>query len=238
MLPKVNAPIYDVKLLSLREPVKYRPYLVKEEKLLLMAQQSEDPKEVESAVAQIIRNCTFDKVNALTLPSFDMELLFLQLRARSVNNIIEVNFRCEREHEGAKCGQSVKLDIAIDDIKLTIPEGHTNTLWLTDDLGVTMKYPTAALFDLYQQSTDPHLVEVLSKTLDTIFTKTGEVHEVKDANPGEVTEFIESLNLHQVETIRGFFQSMPRLEHSVNFKCPKCKYEETIVLRGLQDFFD
>ncbi len=236
MLPKIVVPTFDVKLYSRPKPIKVRPYLVKEEKLLLMAQQGDDPVEVESAVNQIITNCTDGVVGVGTLPSFDLEWLFLQLRAKSVNNVISVKFRCQNPVNGTAgyvpCNADVAIDIDINDIKLTTHEGHTNKIWLSDELGVVMKYPTAPVLNLGDD-----IVAALSPCMETIFEANGTVHEVKDATPEELKTFVEALNLTQIAKIREFFATMPVLEHTFKFVCPKCGYKDDITLRGLQDFF-
>jgi hypothetical protein len=244
-LPTIVAPEYTIKLYSQKQPIKYRPYLVKEEKLLLMAQQANDPKEVEAAVKQIIRNCTFDKLNVDVLPTFDLEFLFLQLRARSVNSIIEVNFTCQNklsetaidEKEG-RCGAHVPVEIAIDDIQLQIPDEHTNTFWINDDIGVSLLYPNASMLELFESDSAEHMLTLLSRCLETVYTKSGDVYEVKELTETEVRTFIESLTLNQVAVFQKFFETMPRLAHTFPFKCPKCGYEEQVTLSGLMDFFD
>lgn len=234
MLPTVTVPTGEVKLFSIPKPVVIRPYLVKEEKLLLIAQAADDPKDVDAAVRQIVRNCTFDKVNPDTLPTFDLEYLFLQLRAKSVNNVIESRFRCLHKVDDKECGTPNDVKIDINDIKITVPEGHTNKVWLTDILGVTLKYPTANVATDGAQD----IVSVLPKCLETVFRNDGAVFEVKDQTPEEVTEFVESLSLAQVDKIRAFFDTMPYVAHTFTFTCKKCGYSEEITLRGLQDFFD
>lgn len=233
MLPILNTPQHEVKLFSVPKPVVFRPYLVKEEKLLLMAQASDDPKEVERAVRQIVTNCTNGSVNVGVLPSFDLELLFLQLRARSVNNVIEVKFRCERNTANGACGTLVPVSINIDDIKLTVPEGHTNRIMLSDSVGVVLKYPTAD--DITEGMP---FTEMLAKCLGTIFTTSGDVHEVSEYPAAEVAAFIDNLSVQNIEALQRFFDTMPRLSHTVQFKCPKCEYSEEITLQGLADFFD
>lgn len=234
MLPKLIAPEHEVKLFSLPKPVKFRPYLVKEEKLFLMAQQSDDPKDVDNTVRQVIRNCTYESVNVDTLPTFDLEYLFLQLRARSVSNKVEVAFICINETDDKKCNTRVPLDVDLNDVKLVVPDGHTNKFWLTDDIGVTLKYPTQPVVE----ASGADLLNVLVGCLETVFTKTGEVSEVSQANHAETQAFVESLTLQQTETLRTFFDTMPRLELKLAFKCPKCNFEDTLTLTGLQDFFD
>lgn len=242
-LPKLIAPEYSEKLMSLSTPVVYRPYLVSEEKLLLMAKQSQDPKEIRGAVEQIIRNCTFDKINPVTLPSFDLELLLLRLRARSVNNLVEVFYECRNDvsiglgPETKKCGTHVPVTIDLDKIQLTVPEGHTNKVWLTDTIGITLKYPTLSMLETEQIDADSQL-SVLMKCLNTIFTKTGEVYEAQEQTEEELKTFIEGITVPQVGKIRKFFETMPRLEYSFNFECPTCKWQQPIVLTGILDFFD
>jgi hypothetical protein len=150
MLPTLIAPHHEVKLFSLKKPVTFRPYIVAEEKIFLTAAQSGDPREVENAVKQVITNVTSGAVNVDKLPSFDLEYLFLQMRARSVNNLIEVPFNCNNQVPSTtsaglmttKCKGSMVVNIDIDTIKLFVPEGHTNKFWITDDVGVQFKYPT------------------------------------------------------------------------------------------------
>jgi hypothetical protein len=252
MLPTIVAPQHEVKLFSVKKPVMIRPYLVAEEKIFLTAQQSNDAKEIEAAVKQIILNVTNNAINVDKLPSFDLEYLFLQMRARSVNNLIEVRFRCNNDVPSttvnpetglaiAKCGGYMPVKINIDDIKLTVPEGHTNQFSISDDVGVTFKYPTyetmqtfisADLTDNLQLST------LLKSTLATVFTKTGEVHEISEQPPAEVDKFVDSLTLQQVDTLKVFFETMPRVQHKFTFECPMCHYTEDVVLEGLLDFFD
>jgi len=247
MLPKIIAPTHPVTLFSLKKPVSIRPYLVAEEKLFLTASQTGDPKDVEAAVKQVIRNVTNNAVDVDKLPSFDLEYLFLQMRARSVNNIIEVPFNCNNElpstgeQSTAKCGGSMVVRVDIDDIKLVVPAGHTTKFMITDDIGIQFKYPTyetmqrleaADLNDRLQVST------LMAEVMESVFTKAGEVHEVSEQTPEELDRFVDSLSLGQVEVLRVFFETMPRVTHSFTFKCPTCGYTEDVVLQGMMDFFD
>jgi hypothetical protein len=234
-LPTVATPTYTAKLLSYPKPVSYRPYLVKEEKLLLMAQQADTEEDVVAAISQIVRNCTFDKVDPSSLALFDLTYLFLLLRAKSVNNVIQTRFRCmNKGADDQPCNTPVPIDIDIDKIALTVPAGHTNKIWLDDDMGVLLKYPTFKTTGV----TDADITSVLPTCLDHIFTKDGVVYDVKDYTPAEVTTFVESLSLAHVEKLRTFFETMPHLEHAFEFVCTKCGYREHIVLRDIMDFFD
>jgi hypothetical protein len=175
--PSLALPEDTVQLFSRPKPVKIRPYLVGEEKLLLMAQQAveQDPesKEVEKAVKQIIKRCSFDVLDTDILPTFDVEWLFLQLRSKSVNNVITAQFRCIELVNGKKCDTLVPVNIDIADIKLHVPSGHSNKVMLDDTFGILLKYPTAA-----SVSDDP--VESLCHCLDAIYSVNGAVYEAKD----------------------------------------------------------
>ncbi len=244
-LPVLIVPEYKVKLYSLPKAITVRPYLVGEEKILLMAQQGDDPKEVQSAVEQILTRCTLGKVDIKKLPSFDLEYLYLQLRAKSVNNIVVVSYRCRntvtKKVEGKdvedECGETVPVEIDLDSIQIKMTEGHTNKIWLNDEVGVVLSWPTKEVLDKVRAQGGVFGIDLLQQCLVTIFTKTGETHEVQDVDPVEVEKFIGSLNVAQFAKIQNFFDTMPKLVQEVQFKCPKCKYEQKILLSGLMDFF-
>ncbi len=242
-LPSFVVPEDTITLLSIPTPVRLRPYLVGEEKLLLIAQATNDPAEVLKAVKQIIRRCTFETVNPDILPSFDIEWMFLQLRARSVSNMIESTFICQNEVTTPpstmdlsvsikKCDNRVKISIDINDIKMTVPEGHTDKIMLDDKIGVTLKYPTADIPE------SQGFAETLMAHLVTVFTADGEVTEVAEEQPDEVRAWVDTLSLAHVAKIRQFFLTMPRLSYTFEFKCDKCGYSEQVTLHGLSDFFD
>lgn len=245
--PSVVTPVHHVKLYSIKEPVQFRPYLVKEEKILLMAQQGGDVKEVDAAVRQIITACTFDKVNVNALPTFDLEMMMLQLRARSVNNLIELHYECQNpvpstasETGTGPCGAPVEIAFNVDEVKLTAIDGHTNKIMLSDDLGVIMDYPNVDLMqELEAAESDPaKMITVIAKCLKMVFTKAGDTHEAKDEPVEAAEKFIGELQISQLAKIRAFFETMPRLTHTLKFECPTCKHSEDIVLSGLMDFFE
>lgn len=245
MIPTIATPTYELKLQSFSKPVKYRPYLVKEEKILFMAQEGGDEKEIESVIKEIVRSCTFGAIDPDTLPSFDLELLYLNLRAKSVNNIIEVRYECKNVPEGQLpledddkvCHNMETVKINLDDIKVVVPVGHTRKIMLTDNIGCTMRYPTNKHIQVFRESNDTDTVGMIAECIETIFETSGKVHETKDAKPEEVVAFVESLQLKQMREFRQFFETLPHLEHKFQFKCSKCGYTENIVLAGLLDFF-
>lgn len=235
--PQLAVPEDIITLYSRPKPIRFRPYLVGEEKILLMAQQAQeqDPKtkEVEKAVKQIINRCTFGSIDADTLPLFDIEWLFLQLRAKSVNNIIDAQFRCvNTDGHGVTCNTLVPVQIDIANITLNVPDGHTNKVMLNDTTGIVLKYPTGEGITI-----DP--IEMLCNCLDVVFLSSGELFEAKDQTREEVRAYVENFTLEQVEKIRStFFDTMPRLSHTFTFACPKCMHSEDVTLEGLQSFFD
>jgi len=248
-LPKLSTPEYTVQLLSRKTPVRFRPYLVREEKILLMAQQGGEKKEIEQAVKQILRACTFDEIDIDALPSFDLEYLYLQLRARSVNNIIETRFQCQNivrddaarlnANDDGRCKTLVSVKIDLDDVKVKTTEGHVNQIMITDAIGVKLQYPTADILNewLNETSTPLAVLRVLNRCIEYVYTADGDVYEFRDQTEQERQDFIESLSVAQLEKISAFFQTMPVLSHALPFRCPTCEYDETITLQGLESFF-
>lgn len=239
-LPTLTTPIYEVKLVSVPKPVRYRPYLVKEEKLLLMAKQSDDPADEERAVKQLISACTMGAVDPEKLATFDLEYLFLLLRAKSVNDVVEIQYECKAPYEQSAdkvCHGIVPVTVNLNDVKLHVPEGHTNKIMLTKDIGVTLKYPTAKHYGaLIGDGAD--VVPLLVDCLETVFTTTGDITEIAEQSRADVEAFVESLTIPQIELLRDFFRTMPSLSYTIKFKCVRCGYEEDLVLSGLSDFFD
>jgi hypothetical protein len=247
-LPTLVVPEYEVTLLSQSKPVKFRPYLVREEKILLMAQQGGEKKEIENAVKSIIRNCTFDKIDPEKLPSFDLEYLYVQLRAKSVNNIVETRFECQnivrseaerQEKDDGRCHAVVPISINLDDVKIVKRENHSKQIQITPDVGLTLRYPTADVLNLLSTEgvTPLTILKVLEECIENVYTADGSVYEFYDQSEDERQTFIDSLTVTQLEAIQQFFDTMPILSHTTTFKCPKCNYTEEITLQGLESFF-
>lgn len=249
-LPIVNAPIYTAQLTSIKQPVRYRPYTVKEEKIFLMAKEANDPKDMETAVAQIIRNCTFNEIDVDKLPSFDIEYLFLQLRSKSVNNNVELQYQCEnvvvtKNDDGTdtqkKCHTVNKVVIPLDAIVVAIPEKHTNIVSITEDLTIEFQYPTIKLISelLSKGNSDYTLsTDIIASSIKSIIESNGTVHEAQDYTKTELVEFIDALTLQQIDKCQVFFSTMPSLKYETTFTCSKCGYTEDLKFEGLSDFFD
>jgi len=236
-LPTLSVPTYDVALPSTGKKIKYRPFLVKEEKVLLLAMESEDAKEIETAVKQTLNNCIQTRgVKAESLASFDLEYLFLKIRAVSAGEEIKMKVTCQDDGE-----TQVTVDISIDDIQVFKPEGHDRKIMLTDDVGIVMKYPgfkqfvNITLLNDNLDSTDD-VFELVADCVDQIFEKE-KVWDASDMKRSEVVAFLEGMTQNQFELVQTFFETMPSLKHEFKVINPKTEVESTYTLEGLQSFF-
>lgn len=239
-LPKIDTPVYETKLLSTGKKVKYRPFLVKEQKLLLMAYESNDTKETINIVKQILNNCLISKVDIEELPSFDIENLFLQLRARSVGETISLKYNCNNiVAEDKKCNGVVQFDLNLLELEPTKDAKHSNKIEITNKLGIVMKYPNFNTINGDDATKDNEVektIELITKCVDYIYDNE-QLYYAKDTTKEELVEFIENLQQDDLEKIQNFFSTMPKIKKELNFKCPKCNYEEKINVEGLQNFF-
>ena len=250
-LPQIVTPEYTLQLNSIKEPVRYRPYLVREEKIFLTAKESGDPKDIESSIRQVLKNCTFGEIDVDALPSFDMEYLFLQLRGKSVNNIVTVKYQCQNkvraedertdENDTGRCGALNPISVPLDEIKVVVPDEHTNIIPINDDITIEFQYPTIAVMQQVltgKKDTVAFTSEVLSLCIKSIVEKNGTVHEARDSTPEELREFIDTLSIQQIERVQAFFNTMPTVTYDTTFACSECGYTEPLRFEGLQDFFD
>ena len=239
MLPKIDIPIYETHLISNGELVRFRPFLVKEQKLFLMANESEDPKETINTIKQVLRNCILDDLDVDNLATFDIEYLFLQLRARSVGEVVTLRFTCNNDiTEEEKCGNLVKVDVNVLDIKPTIGAEHTNKIQINEKIGLVLKYPTFGSVDVASLDTEnlDQVLDIIVACIDYIYDE-DQVYPAKDSNKKELTEFIENLKQSALEKISAFFNSFPKMKKDIDFSCNKCGYHETLQLEGIQSFF-
>jgi hypothetical protein len=234
-LPKLTTPTYELEIPSTDEKVKYRPFLVKEEKILMMAMESKASADITQAVKDIVKECTFDKVNIDNMPMFDVEYIFLNIRSKSVGEVSKLKLLCP---DDGKTYADVELNL--NEVKVQVGDDHTNKIDLGNDMGMIMKYPT---IDSFSESgirdiNPSNMLEVISTCILQIFEKKGEkVYETKDQTKKEVTDFIEQLNTKQFKDVQKFFETMPKLKHTIKIKNPKTKKESEITLTGLNDFF-
>ena len=234
-LPKLNTPTYELEVPSTDEKIKYRPFLVKEEKILMIAMESKDNAQIVNAVKDIVTSCTFNELDVANLPMFDVEYIFLQIRAKSVGEISKLKLLCPDDQ---KTYADVEVDLT--KVEVQVDEEHTNKIELTDDMGIIMTYPSMKSFqDLGIQNIDSkNMLDVVGACILQIYEEKGEkIYEGKDQTKKELTEFVENLNSKQFKNIQDFFSTMPKLKHDVMVKNPKTKKESKLTLTGLNDFF-
>jgi len=234
-LPKLTTPTYELEVPSTDEKVKYRPFLVKEEKILLMAMESGENKNIVQAVKDIVTECTFGKLNLGTMPMFDVEYLFLNIRSKSVGEISTLNVLCPDDKK-----TYAAVEVNLSEVKVQVDDGHTNKIELTDEMGIIMTYPTIDSFNEtgIQTITASNMLEVIGNCVLQIYEEKGEkVYEAKDQTKKELNDFIESMNTSQFKKLQKFFDTMPKLKHEITIKNPKTKKESKITLMGLNDFF-
>lgn len=237
MLPKIDVPIYDLKLISLNKKIRFRPFTVKEEKLLLMATESQDAESVLNTIKQVVNNCVLDDVKVDNLPIFDLEYLFLNLRARSISEIVTLKYKCNNDVEDKKCGNVVQFDMNLLDIKPEKEKEHSNKIEITDKLGIVMKYPNFALVEKYKDTADVNsIINLIIDCIDYIYDEEG-MYYSKDTPREEIEAFIDSLQTKELEKLKNFFDTMPKVKKNLNFKCNKCGHEEDIDVEGIQSFF-
>ena len=234
-LPKLNTLTYELEVPSTDEKIKYRPFLVREEKILLMAMESKDNVQIIQAVKDIVTSCTFEKLNVSTMPMFDMEYIFLNIRAKSVGETSKLKILCP---DDGKTYAQVELDLTKVEVQVT--DDHTNKIELTDDTGIIMTYPTINSFleSGIETINANNMLDVIGNCILQIYEEKGEkVYESKDQTKKELTEFIESMNSAQFKKLQLFFDTMPKLTHTIKVTNPKTKKESNVKLSGLNDFF-
>ena len=236
-LPKISTPTYELELPSSGQTVKYRPFLVKEEKVLVIALESEDNKQITNAIKAVLKSCIQTRgVKVEHLPTFDIEYLFLNIRGKSVGEELEVNIICPDDKE-----TQVKTLINLDDIQIEKDENHTKQIKLDANLMMEMKYPSLEQFiknnfDFNEKNQMDQSFELIATCIDKIYSEE-EVWATADCTKKEVNDFLESMNSSQFKEIEIFFETMPKLSHTIKVTNPKTKVESDVVLEGLASFF-
>ncbi len=236
-LPKIATPTYELELPSTGQSVNYRPFLVKEEKLLVLALESEDTKQITTAIKTVLKSCVLTKgVKIEQLPTFDIEFLFLHIRGRSVGEEVELNVICPDDKE-----TQVKVTLNLDDIKVQKNEEHEGKIKLDDNLMMELKYPSLDQFiknnfDFDDGNRMEQSFDLIGTCIDKIYNDE-EVWAAADCTKKELKEFLESMNSSQFKEIENFFETMPKLQHTIKVRNPKTKVESEVVLEGLASFF-
>lgn len=241
MLPKIDVPIYSVQLVSTKKPVKFRPFTVKEEKLFLMAMESKDTETTINTVKQVINNCVLDDIDINSLPIFDLEYIFLNLRAKSVGEDVKLRYKCnhevEKEGKTEPCNNVVEFEFNLTDIKPIFKENHNKRIEITEKLGIMMKYPSFEMLENYKDKSEMEtIVDLILNCIDFIYDG-DDIFYAKDTTREELEEFIDSLQSKDLEKLKDFFDTMPKIGKELNFKCNKCDYEEKINVEGIESFF-
>jgi len=236
-LPKIATPTYSLELPSTGKEINYRPFLVKEEKLLVLALESEDNKQITTAIKTVIKSCVSTKgIKVENLPTFDIEFLFLNIRGKSVGEELEVNIVCPDDKV-----TEVPVSIDLDDIQVQKVDDHTNQIKIDDNIMMEMKYPSLDQFiknnfDFNEGNQMDQSFDLIASCIDKIYTEE-EVWSTADCTKKEVKEFLDSMNSSQFKEIEHFFETMPKLSHTIKVKNPKTKVESDVVLEGLASFF-
>ena len=238
-LPKIATPSYELELPSSGKTIQYRPFLVKEEKLLVIALESEDTKQITNAIKAVIKSCVLTKgVKVESLPTFDIEFLFLNIRGKSVGEDIDLKLICPDDEK-----TEVNVSISLDDIKVQKPEGHSKQIKLDNNLMMELKYPS--LNEFIKNNFDPNdstrnpmdqSFDLIGSCIDKIYSE-DEVWAADDCSKKEINEFLDSMNSNQFKEVEKFFETMPKLSHTVKVYNPTTKVESDVVLEGLASFF-
>ena len=226
-LPVMNTPTFKVKIHSLNTEIEFRPFLVKEEKILILAQESNEPKEMIKAMQDIVTSCSNGAVDGRDLPFFDLQYAFIQLRSQSIGNITDFILIC------GECGHKTETTLDLNNLTIDFPENHTNKIMLSDAVGVIMKYPKADIL----VDTDTPAFDLVVSCIDKIFDQ-DEIYDAGEEGKEEVEKFINSLSTQQFEKIVEFFQTSPRLEKTIDYTCVKCDTENTVLIDGVENFFE
>lgn len=231
-LPRIDYPIYNIEVPSLKKKYTFRPFLVKEEKLLLMAKESQNTTDILGAIKQIITNCLLDnRLDIDKLAIFDLEYIFLKLRAASVDNMVKVAYKDTEDN------QIYEFDIDLNEIKVKYPEKIENNIKITDKTGLIMKFPSVTLYDDsdFLNLEKEYLFELIIRCIDKIY-QNDEIYEAKDFTKEEIGSFLENLDIKTFEAVQKFLLSVPKLEHEINYKNSN-NNDRKIVLSSLSDFF-
>lgn len=238
-LPKIDLPTFKLHLDSLNKDVTFRPFIVKEEKILLMALESAETDTIMNAIKQVIASCVLDNIDVDALPLFEIEKLFLHLRARSMGEIVSLTYICQHENDdGKKCRHEMELEV---DLLKSVVESKSvqNTIMLSDTVGIKLKYPTIAITELIGSDDDSEIdltVKLIEKCTEYLYDEE-QVYSLSDMQEGEFRGFIENLTQEQFASLRTFFDSIPKLVYDTEVTCKKCNTPHQIHLEGLSDFF-
>lgn len=228
-LPKLNTPTYELKLPSSGEKIRFRPFLVKEHKVLLTMSEAED-NEVSRIIRELVDVCTFNALKIKDLPHFDIEYIFMNLRAKSIGEIVDVVVNCE-------CGTKIETNFNIEDLKVEVADGHSNKIMINNEVGIEMKYPNIdEVVGVFASEDSQKILDLIINCVKAIYDQS-EYWDAKDQTRAELEEFIYSLTKEQFDKIEKFFTTAPKIVQVIETDCPDCKKHNVSKLEGLQNFF-
>ena len=238
-LPQLSVPTYDLVLPISKKKVKFRPFLVKEQKVLLMAMESEDKDTIEKAIRQILNNCTITEIEVDTIPIIDIEFYFLNLRARSIGEIVELKYKCENEVDTKICGHTMDTSVNLLEIKIEEYKENFDVIKLSDTVGIKMKYPVFSVVDNLKdiKSSSDVGFELIANCVEYIYEGDNFIYS-NEFTKEELLDFLDKLNSQQFEKIEAYFENLPELKHTIEFKCAKCGFDHKISLQGIESFFE
>jgi len=228
-LPKLNTPTYELILPSNGKKVKFRPFLVKEHKVLLTMSEAEN-SEVSRIIRELVEVCTFKTINVNTLPHFDIEYIFMHLRAKSIGESVDVIVNCD-------CGEKIDTSFNIDDLKVVTKEGHTNKIFVSEEIGIEMTYPSIDdIVGVFASNDNQKVIDLIINSIGGVFDKS-DYYDARDQTREELEEFVYSLTKEQFDKLEQFFVTAPKIVQVIECDCPKCGKHNVSRLEGLQNFF-
>ena len=238
-LPKIDAPVYEIDLPLSKKHLRFRPFLVKEQRNLMMAMESEDKETIEKNIRQVLHNCILtENTDVDTLPILDVEYMFINLRARSVGEVVESKYKCENVVEDTPCNNIMDVNVNLLDIKVDMNGSTGDMIPLTPQISIKLKYPEFSVLETVSKldnSTDMAFDMIIS-SIESVFD--GEqYHYAKESTREELIQFVESLSHEQFAKIEGFFNNLPTLNKDIKITCGKCGFNHTIEVEGLENFF-
>jgi len=237
-LPRIEAPTFSITLPLSKKQIRYRPFLVKEQKILLMAMESGESDIIEENIRQVLQNCTVDEIDINNLPIVDIEYYFLNLRAKSVGEIIESKYKCNNVVDEKTCGNIMDSSFNILDVKVEVPNDISDVILISGTIGVKMKYPDFSLVSKLEESysTTDMAFELILNCIEYIFDD-DTFYYAHETSRDELMAFLESLTKEQFDKIQNFVENVPKLKKQINLTCSKCGFQHHIEVEGLQDFF-
>jgi hypothetical protein len=237
-LPKIDTPTFELTLPLSKKKITFRPFLVKEQKVLLMSKEAEDKETIIRSMKQVLQNCTLSKIDIDSLPIVDIEYYFLNLRARSVGEVVELQYKCENELEGKICGNKLDASFNLLEIQPKIIEDYTDTIMVTNKIGIKFKHPDFSLLESIEENENyvDLVLNVIVNSIDFIF-EGDNFYYSKETPKEELIEFLDSLSQKQFEDIENHFKNLPVLEKKIDIICSKCGFKHNIELEGIDNFF-